>query len=294
MAFNGKVAVVTGGASGMGRISALRLARGGAQVAILDRNPEALEKTAAEAPQLHPYCCDICDAKAVDQTMAQVVKDLGAVDRLTHAAGIMPTELLAQMTVADILHIMAVNYNGTVHMVKAVLDDMLQRRSGDIIMFGSIAGHVLNPHMGAYSASKAAVNIFGEQLIRENKGSGLRILLVQPPAVDTPLIDQAVQSSDPILLRVGRDSGRYATPDAIVDAIEEALEKGRWILKPGLEAKWLDWARRLAPNLLWSLIESAAKKAEQEEYLKQTMANRQRSNNSSEQPPAVDKDDTAS
>ena len=275
MAFHGKVAVVTGSASGMGRISALRLARAGAQVAILDRNREALEKVANEAQQLHPYVCDIRDPKAIGKTMAKVVEDLGPVERLTHAAGILPTELLAKMPAEEILRIMEVNYHGTVHMVKSVLDDMLERRRGDIIMFGSIAGHVLTPHMGAYSASKAAVNIFGEQLIRETKGSGVRILLVKPPAVDTPLIDQAVQSSDPVLLRTGRDQGRYASPDFIVDAIEAGIERGAFILKPGFEAKWLDWARRLAPGMLWAMIESMAKKAEQEDYMKQQLANRQ-------------------
>ncbi len=265
MAFTGKVAVVTGGASGMGRVSALRLTGVGAQVAILDRNEEALQKVAGEAAQLHPYCCDILDPEAIATTMAKVVEELGPVDRLTHAAGIMPTQLLAKMPADEILHIMRINYHGTVYMVKSVLDTMLARGRGDIIIFGSIAGHVLTPHMGAYSASKAAVNIFGEQLIRENRGSGLRILLVQPPAVNTPLIEQAVQSSDPVLLRRGRDDGRYADPNFIVDAIEEAMEKGEFILRPGREAKVLDWARRLAPGILWSFIEKSAIKAEEEE-----------------------------
>jgi len=264
MAFHGKTAIVTGGASGMGRLSALRLAAGGAQVAVLDMSEENMAKVKAESPGIHTYRCDVSSQEQVDETVAKITAELGAPERLTHAAAIMPTEELTKMPTADIIRIMQINYCGTVYLVKAVLPSMLEQRSGDIILFGSIAGHVLCPHMGAYSASKAAVNIFGEQLLRESEGSGVRILLVQPPAVDTPLIDQALNSSNPAPLRMGREQGHFAKPEFIVDEIEKGIEKGSGILRPGFSAKWLDWMRRLMPDMQWKMVMASEKRAKQQ------------------------------
>ena len=259
MAFRGKTAIVTGGASGMGRLSALRLAAGGARVAVLDMSEENMVKVAGESANISTYRCDVANREQTEETVARVAADLGPVERLTHAAAIMPTEELAKMHAQDIIRIMNINYCGTVHMVKAVLPSMLERKSGDVIMFGSIAGHVLCPHMGAYSASKAAVNIFGEQLLRETKGCGVRILLVQPPAVDTPLIDQALNTSNPVALQIGRKKGHFAKPEFIVEEIEKAIEKGSGILRPGFSAKWLDWMRRLMPDLQWKMVLASEK-----------------------------------
>ena len=84
MAFHGKVALVTGGASGMGRISALRLAASGAQVAILDMNEAALAETAARFPNIRALRCNVADQEQVQACVAAVERDLGAIDRLTH------------------------------------------------------------------------------------------------------------------------------------------------------------------------------------------------------------------
>jgi short-subunit dehydrogenase len=113
---------------------------------------------------------------------------------------------------------------------------------------------VLAPHLGAYSATKAAVNAFTEVLIRENAGSGVRILLVCPPMTNTPLIVQATESSNPRSIQVGLEQGRMADPEVVVDAVEEAIERGQTILFPGREAKVLFLLRRLAPKLLWKII----------------------------------------
>jgi NADP-dependent 3-hydroxy acid dehydrogenase YdfG len=180
MAFHGRVALVTGAASGMGRIEARRLEKIGAQVAALDLNEAGLEETAEGWAGIHPYCCDVADAAAVKEVVAGVENDLGSIDRVTHAAAIMPTSRLVDADPEWIKRLMRVNYEGTVNVTMATLPAMLRRGSGDLIIYGSLAGHVLAPHLGAYSASKAAVNAFAEILIRENAGSGVRILLVCP------------------------------------------------------------------------------------------------------------------
>lgn len=255
MAFYGKVALVTGAASGMGRLSALRLAEQGVRVAAVDLNEAGLKETAAQSANIATFVCDVSNRQQVDNTVAEVQSQLGPIDRLTHAAAIMPGGALAQMPADRINQLMAINYGGTVNMTKAALPSMLERRRGDMIIFGSMAGDVLTHNLGAYSATKSATNTYAEVLIRENRDSGVRFLLVCPPAVNTPLVDQALEAG-PKSLQQSHKSGRMASPEKIVDAVEAALEKGRWVVRPG-EAAALTWLRRLAPGLLWKLMEKA-------------------------------------
>lgn len=259
MAFSGKVALVTGGASGMGRTMALRLARQGAKVAIADLNEQALQDTAAQSPQLRPYRCDVTDEAPVNELVARVESELGPIDRLAHAAGIMPGDTILGMPAQKITAVMKVNYFGTVFVTKAVLPRMLERGSGDLIVFGSITGYSFSTSFAAYCASKAAVNAYTEVLIHEHRNRGLRILLVCPPAVDTPLINQAIDTG-PQALRDAVRKKKIATPDFIIDRIEDALEKGRSVILPG-EARVAYALRRLSPTLMWKLANKLNKVA---------------------------------
>ncbi len=249
-----EVALVTGGASGMGQIFALRMASRGTKVAILDTNDQELQKIAAQSENIYPYHCDVSDMAEVSKVVDGITEDLGPVDRLVHCAAIMPTSKLADQDIAQIHQMMAINYGGTVNISKTVLEAMKQRRSGEIVIFGSLGGSVLVPECGAYCASKAAVNAYTEILIEENRGSGVHIMVVCPTLVNTPLLQQAVETSNPKNIRDSIKKNRLADPDTIIDAVERGLKKKTEILLPNAEAKILSWFRRLAPGLLWKLI----------------------------------------
>lgn len=257
MAFHGKVALVTGAASGMGRVAALRLANAGAKVAAVDLDPRALERLAGESPNIHTHVCDVSNLEAVEALIAQVETGIGAIDRLTHCAAIMPGQSLRDMPAASITRMMNINYGGTVNMVKSVMPLMEQRGRGDIIMFGSMAGDVLALNLGAYCATKSATNTFAEVLARENKGGPLRLLLVCPPMVNTPLIEQAIEHG-PAGLVESREAGRMVSPEFIIDAVESAIEQGKWVVRPGSAGFMTLW-RRLFPGLLWWAIEKSGK-----------------------------------
>ena len=258
MAFHGKVALVTGGGSGMGQEAAWQLAAGGATVAIADMNEAGMATTQAKFPeQIRCYALNVCDAPAVAALVAQVERECGPIDRLTHAAGIMPTGLLAAVPAASITQAMAVNFNGTVNLVTAVLPTMLARASGDLILFGSMAGDVLTNHLGAYCASKAAVNAYGEILSHELEGSGIRTLLVCPPMVNTPLVEQGEENRPPsVQYALDRRDSQMLTPAYMVGAIETGIEKGVRILRPG-NARVMVWLRRHFPWLVWKIIKLA-------------------------------------
>ena len=152
-----QVAIVTGGGSGMGQIIAKRLADRGAKVAIFDVNEDGMATTATHSATIKAYRCDISQSEGVNAAVAQVIADLGPVDLLVHAAALMPSHKLVDETHEGMERLFQINYFGTVYMVRAVLDGMMERNSGRIIAFGSIAGEVPVPHMGAYCATKAAV-----------------------------------------------------------------------------------------------------------------------------------------
>jgi NAD(P)-dependent dehydrogenase (short-subunit alcohol dehydrogenase family) len=259
MAFYGKVALVTGAASGMGRVAASRLAQQGAEVAIVDMNEPALRELAAEFSNMTPFKCDVSDLAQVEQLVADVEARLGPIARLTHCAAIMPGRSLVAMSAADINAMMAINYGGTVNMVKSVWPGMALRGAGDIILFGSMAGDVLTHNLGAYCATKSATNTFAEILYHENRHSPIRLLLVCPPMVNTPLVKQALEHG-PGSITGAYERGRMASPESIIDAAEAALEKGKWRVTPG-EAGFMMLWRRLFPGLLWKLMEKANKPA---------------------------------
>ena len=254
MAFHGRVAAVTGGGSGMGQIFARRMADGGAQVAILDVNEAGLRDTKGDRPNLHVYPCDVGDAAKVNDVIARIEKDLGPIDRVVHAAGIMPAAAVLDDTPERMKHLMRVNYEGTVNMIFSTLKKMVARGSGDFIVFGSVAAYALTPHLGAYCATKAAVNALMEVIIMENQDCGVRIHLTCPPMVKTPLLKQAFDTSPPKSLQKGLDRNIAADPSEIVENIEKAIEKGQAISYPSPMAKGLYSMRRLSPSLLWKII----------------------------------------
>jgi NAD(P)-dependent dehydrogenase (short-subunit alcohol dehydrogenase family) len=247
------VAVVTGGASGMGRIIAKRLARDGYRVAILDLNEEGMRQTAESETGISAFHCDISREDDVERVVAEVVQQLGPVDRLVHAAALMPSRALVNHSPAEVIRLTEINYFGTLYLVKAVLPAMLERDAGDIIVFGSIAGQALVPKMGAYCATKAAVNVYMETLINELAHTRLNIHLVCPPAVNTPLIDQTLQTDTPGSIAEAKKTGRLADPEKIVDAIDKAMAKGKKIIYPG-EARLLYLWHALFPGLWWKVV----------------------------------------
>jgi NAD(P)-dependent dehydrogenase (short-subunit alcohol dehydrogenase family) len=249
------VALVTGAASGMGQLAARRLAAAGASVAAVDVDEAGLDATVARAPTMRPWVCDVTDAAAVERTAKEVEAAFGLVDRVVHAAGICLPGALADQSVDEIERTIAVNYLGTVRVVKAVLPGMLERRRGEVVAFASLAGWLPSPHLGAYAASKHAVVAFTEVLAYENRGSGVRFACVCPPVVDTPMVE-GIRARDEAAL--GGQPGIDAT--VVLDAIDRALDAGELFVLPGRGTKAVWRARRFAPRLIWRQIDRATRR----------------------------------
>jgi NAD(P)-dependent dehydrogenase (short-subunit alcohol dehydrogenase family) len=249
MGFRGKVALVTGAGSGMGRLACRRLAGAGAAVAAVDVNEAGLVETAAGQPGVRAFVQDVTDGRGVEALVQRVERELGPIDRVMNAAAIMPTGFLLEQDVELVHRIMEINYGGTVNVTRAALPGMLARGRGDLVNFASLAGWSPAMHFGAYNASKFAVVAYSEVLMHENRGRGVRFACVCPPPVATPLLDQAV-SKPRILERMGEP----IAPDAVLDAIEAGLDAGRFWIFPGRGTRLGVLLRRFVPGLVWRLV----------------------------------------
>ena len=145
---------------------------------------------------------------------------------------------------------MDVNYGGVVRVVKAALPAMLDRGTGEVVVFASLAGWMPTPSLGAYSATKHALVAFCEVLSHELRDTGLAVACVCPPLVDTPMIRQLEDG--------GVTSHRKITPlapEVVIDAVERALAAGDLFVFPGRGTKAMVRTRRLAPAALWKLLD---------------------------------------
>ncbi len=190
----GRHAVVTGGAAGIGLAIAERFVASGATVTIWDADAAAARK-AADALAGHAVTVDVTDAAAVERALAQKREATGAIDILVNNAGVTgPNATLWDYPVAAWENVFAVNVHGVFHCCRAVVPLMRARNYGRIVNIASVAGKEGNPNAAAYSASKAAVIALTKSLGKELADTGIRVNCVTPAAVRTALFAQMSQT----------------------------------------------------------------------------------------------------
>jgi 2-hydroxycyclohexanecarboxyl-CoA dehydrogenase len=177
-----KTAVVTGGASGIGRAVAERLRSDGFQVAVID-----LSLTDDGAG----YVADVTDRAQVDAAVAAIRAALGPILVLVNAAGVEGFKKFLGMSIAEWSKVIDVNLNGVFHTVQAVLPDMVEAGWGRIVNISSSSTHSGQPFMAHYVAAKSAVNGLTKSLALEYGPSGITVNAVPPGFVDTPMLRSA-------------------------------------------------------------------------------------------------------
>ncbi|MDT7839970.1 SDR family NAD(P)-dependent oxidoreductase [Streptomyces justiciae] len=242
--------LVTGAASGIGRHAALTYARRGHPVAAVDVDAGRLAQLPPQTG-LHTFVCDVADSAALDRTLEDVEAAVGTPARVVHSAGIARVGRLLDQPLADIEQLVRVNYLGSVQVARAVVPRMAAGQGGDLILVASIAGWVPMTPVGAYSASKAAVVAMAEVLARECADSGVRVVCVCPPAVETPMLT-AMQRSHPDVI----SDAPGIHPDVVLRAAERALARRRILAFPGRGTTTLWRARRLAPLRVTRVLEA--------------------------------------
>ncbi|CAA0119764.1 Putative oxidoreductase SadH [BD1-7 clade bacterium] len=247
---NNNFALVTGGASGMGRLAAQNLAKKGMKVAILDINADGLQETAEGYDNIFAYQVDVTDTDAVFKTVETIVAEHGNLYRVMHAAAIMPYGKILDHDAKDIIRVMDINYGGMVNITKATLPYLLDSNAGEMIVFSSMLGVMPVLATGAYSASKFATSAFVEIMSEEHKNSGITFVCVCPPAVKTPLLQQAKDTIWPKIL----DENPPISPEEVLEAVEKAVKKGEFWVFPGKGTRIGAVMRRLFPRNIWKHI----------------------------------------
>jgi NAD(P)-dependent dehydrogenase (short-subunit alcohol dehydrogenase family) len=251
MKVSGKILIVTGAGSGMGREVALEAVRRGAKVAAVDINPTTLAETAGLASSgeaMSTHVVNITDKAAVDALPAKVVERFGAVDGLVHCAGIIqPFVRLKDLDDIAIDRVFAVNWWGTLYLTKALLPVLLARPEGHIVNVSSMGGFLPVPGQTIYGASKAAVKLLTEGLHAECRGTRVRVTVVFPGAVATNITSNSGVDI-PISAEQAEAQARRVLPaDKAARIILDGMEKNAYRVLVGRDAKLMDLLYRVNP-----------------------------------------------
>jgi 3-oxoacyl-[acyl-carrier protein] reductase len=222
MSLQGKTAIVTGAAQGIGRAIAECLAQAGADIAVADLDPGRSVETVASVEKLGRKALNIkvnvADANETKAMVEQVLKAWGKVDILVNNAGITRDGLLLRMKEEDWNLVLQINLNGTFNCTKAVLQPMTKQRYGRIVNIASIVGVIGNAGQANYSASKAAVIGFTKTVGREYASRNVTVNAVAPGFIDTAMTHGLPTDVKETLLKQ-IPLGRLGTPADIAAAV---------------------------------------------------------------------------
>lgn len=255
--FEGKIVLVTGASSGIGRQAAFDFASAGAMVIILVARTESklaelenIIKVSKEVGHVNvvSYCCDVANKQQVLQLAGEVIGRFGYVDILVNNAGIGIYGRLVDQTAEDLESVMRTNYLGTAYLTKALLGPMLKRRSGHIVNIASVAGSFGVAGLAGYSASKYAVLGFSESLYHELHGSGVRITVVSPIGVKTNFFNHPSFGMKPNF------AGFFLEPKTVSKAILKASCSSRLEIIVPFYIRGGVWLKDTFPYMLNPLI----------------------------------------
>jgi len=262
-----KLVVITGTSKGIGLETAIAFGRAGYKVFATMRNPEAaiaLKKTIKEESlPITISAMNVDSDESVAQCIYAIFQEHGIIDVLVNNAGIERHGSIEELTLADFKSVMETNYFGVLRCTKAVLPHMRNNRSGCIINIASVAGKIANTPLGAYAASKFALEAVSEALAQEVKPFNIRVAIVEPGIINTQMASDIKTTEASIYPQVRRFGGLFAaslkTPtqaSLVANKILEIADGETWQLRhpvgpdaiPFLEwrasmtdEEWVDW-----------------------------------------------------
>lgn len=220
---DGKIVLVTGASSGIGRATALALSKAGARVAVGARRTDRLKSLAQDSPgEILALELDVTDSRSVHEAVAATVDHFGALDVLVNNAGVMLSGPILGADTAQWTRMVETNLLGSMHAAHAALPHLL-RRKGAVVQISSTSGRTASAGGGVYAATKFGITAFSEALRQEVTAQGVRVVVVEPGFVETEL---TTHLTDPAMRAVAKsmaESMRTLRADDVADAVLYAI-----------------------------------------------------------------------
>ncbi|MEA5077601.1 MAG: SDR family oxidoreductase [Anaerolineaceae bacterium] len=260
--YSGKLALITGGSSGIGLALAKGIVDRGGDVAILARHEDGLSNAKNElegikkdqTQKVFAVKADITDAEELNVILTKFKSEVGLPDLVINSAGVAHPGKFSSLN-PDIFHwMMDVNYFGTVNVLKNFVGDFQQRHSGAICNISSIAGFIGVYGYSAYGASKYAVSGLTDVLRSELKPYGVQVSIVFPPDTQTPQLEYESQFK-PFITKEVAGSANLMSADAVAKEVLEKLARGTYVILPGGEGKLLYTAKNLFGRTLYPVMD---------------------------------------
>jgi len=260
--FYRKIALVTGGSSGIGLAIARLLAQQGAHVWVLARNAEKLA-TALESikearldteQRFGMVVADVSSVAQVNAAVEQVTNEIGLPDLIFNCAGVTQPGYFQEQDLEIFHRVMDIDYFGMVYVTKAVIPGMIARGSGHVVNVSSVTGYLGFFGYTAYGAAKFAVTGFSEILRAEMKFHGVRVSLVCPPDVDTPQLAYE-EPYKPLETRAVSSLGKVMTPEAVAKEILRGVKRDQFLILPGSDAKMVYILSRILGGNVYSVMD---------------------------------------
>jgi short-subunit dehydrogenase len=244
-----RVVAITGASAGIGRATALRLARDGAALAMCARRADRLEAVAAEVRaaggEALPIVADVTRADEVRRFVETAVEHFSRIDVMLCNAGFAIAGAIDDITPDQMQRLVAVNYMGTYHAVHAILPVFRRQEGGHVIIVSSIVGKRGVPYMGAYAATKFAQVGLAECLRAEVAGSNIHVSVVYPISTDTEFFEVMTRETG---TTVTRAHGPRQEVSVVADAIARAIDSPEPEVYPHAWSRALVWFNTAAPG----------------------------------------------
>jgi len=253
--------LITGTSSGIGLATALAFGRARHNVSATMRNPSGAPELARLATtEKLPITISVMDVdsdRSVREGIERIVKECGPIDVLVNNAGIERTGSVEELSLAEFRAVMETNYFGAIRCIQAVLPTMRERRSGCIINVASVSGRIANSPMAPYTASKFALEALSESLAQEAKPFNVRVAIVEPGIIDTPMARRIETPRTPSPYPQQRRFAAMFTaalknpvpPSVVADKVLEIVDSGTWRLRHpvGPDAvPFLEWRKGMS------------------------------------------------